>query len=106
MIKSTSGRQGTTPRSKNDGKAHRSSHKVLVIDVGGTTVKVLAVENERRARFPRVRKVRQKHLHAKLEPLIADQNTAHAHAKMKERSDEKRIDHIDRIVHDSRYRVG
>ena len=32
----------TTPRTKNDGKAYRSSHKVLVIDVGGTNVKILA----------------------------------------------------------------
>lgn len=32
----------TTPRSKNDGKAYRNSNKVLVIDVGGTNVKILA----------------------------------------------------------------
>ena len=42
MIKNTSTLQWTTPRSKNDGKAHRSSNKVLVIDVGGTNVKILA----------------------------------------------------------------
>ena len=41
MIKDTSLRQWTTPRSKNDGKAHRSPHKVLVIDMGGTHVKIL-----------------------------------------------------------------
>ena len=42
MIKNTSTLQGTTPRSKNDGKAYGSFNKVLVIDVGGTNVKILA----------------------------------------------------------------
>src|SRR6185312_6728540 len=42
MTRSTSGRQWTPPREKYDGKAYRSSNKVLVIDVGGTNVKILA----------------------------------------------------------------
>jgi polyphosphate glucokinase len=42
MTKNTSTLQWTTPRSKNGGKAYRSAHKVLVIDVGGTHVKILA----------------------------------------------------------------
>ena len=42
MIKNTSTLQWTMPRSKNDGKAYRSSNKVLVIDVGGTNIKILA----------------------------------------------------------------
>jgi polyphosphate glucokinase len=42
MTKNTSGRQWTSPRVKNDGKTPRRPLKVLVIDVGGTNVKVLA----------------------------------------------------------------
>ncbi|HWV45321.1 MAG TPA: ROK family protein [Nitrospira sp.] len=42
MTRSTSGRQWTPPREKYDGKAHRNSNKVLVVDVGGTNVKILA----------------------------------------------------------------
>jgi polyphosphate glucokinase len=42
MIKNTSGRQWTSPRVKNGGKTSRRPLKVLVIDVGGTNVKVLA----------------------------------------------------------------
>ena len=42
MIKNTSTPQWTTPRSKNGGKVYRSSNKVLVIDVGGTNIKILA----------------------------------------------------------------
>ncbi len=42
MTKSTSGRQWTPPRVKDDGGASRRPRNVLVIDVGGTNVKILA----------------------------------------------------------------